>query len=64
MWDNVKHLKLLATGGAEEVLAVGVAEHVQSQFIRSTESFITLCTLEDLLGVKTPHVFLYLHNTN
>lgn len=24
------HLKLLATGGAEEIFAVGVAEHVES----------------------------------
>lgn len=41
-------LKLLPTRGAQEVLAVRVPEHMQTQLVRTAEGLVTLCTLVDL----------------
>ena len=42
------HLKLLPTRGAQEVLAVRVPEHMQTQLVRTAEGLVALCTLVDL----------------
>lgn len=54
------YLKLLATGGAQKVFAIGVAQHVQPEFVWTAEGFITFHTLEYLLRVETAHMLLYL----
>lgn len=54
------YLKLLPTGGTQEVLAVGMPEHVQSQLVRATEGLVTLGTLVDLFRVKAAHVLFHL----
>lgn len=58
--EFVFSLKLLPAGGAQEVLAVGVPEHVQSQFVGATEGLVALRTLVDLLRVEASHVLLHL----
>lgn len=54
------YLKLLPTGGTQEVLAVGMPEHVQSQLVRATEGLVTLGTLVDLFRVEAAHVLFHL----
>lgn len=54
------YLKLLPAGGTQEVLAVGMPEHVQSQLVGATEGLVTLCTLVDLFRVETSHVLFHL----
>lgn len=54
------YLKLLPTGGTQEVLAVGMPEHVQSQLVRATEGLVTLGTLVDLFRVEAAHVLFNL----
>lgn len=54
------YLKLLPAGGTQEVLAVGMPEHVQSQFVRATEGLVTLCTLVDLFRVEASHMLFHL----
>lgn len=53
-------LKLLPTGGAQEVLAVRVPEHVQPQFVGAAEGLVALGALVDLLRVEAAHVLLHL----
>lgn len=59
--EFVFSLKLLPTGGTQEVLAVRMPEHVQSQFVRATEGFVTLRTLVDLFRVEASHVLFHLN---
>ena len=54
------HLKLLPTRGAQEVLAVRVPEHMQTQLVRTAEGLVALCTLVDLFWVEAAHVLLHL----
>lgn len=54
------YLKLLPAGGTQEVLAVGMPEHVQSQLVRATEGLVTLRTLVDLFRVEASHVLFHL----
>lgn len=54
------YLKLLPAGGTQEVLAVGMPEHVQSQFVRATEGLVTLRTLVDLFRVEASHMLFHL----
>lgn len=54
------YLKLLPTGGAQEVFAVRVPEHVESQLVGATEGLVTFCALVDLLRVEAAHVFFHL----
>lgn len=58
--EFVFSLKLLPAGGTQEVLAVGMPEHVQSQLVGATEGLVTLCTLVDLFRVETSHVLFHL----
>ena len=54
------HLKLLPTRGAQEVLAVRVPEHMQTQLVGSAEGLVALRTLVDLFRVEAAHVLLHL----
>lgn len=54
----VLSLELLATGGAQEIFAVRVPQHVESQLVGAAESLVTLCTLVNLLRMETAHMFL------
>ena len=42
------HLKLLPTRGAQEVLAVRVPKHVQTQLVGTAEGLVALRALVDL----------------
>lgn len=53
-------LKLFPTRRTQEVFAVRVSEHVETQFIRTAEGLVTLCTLVYLLRVEAAHVFFHL----
>ena len=59
-WPAGSHLKLLPTRGAQEVLAVRVPEHVQTQLVGTAEGLVALRTLVDLFWVEAAHMLLHL----
>lgn len=54
------YLKLLATRRTQKVFAIGMAQHVEPEFVWAAEGFITFHALEYLLRVEAAHVLLYL----
>ena len=54
------YLELLSTCGTQEIFAVRMSEHVETQFVRTTEGLVALCTLVDLFRVEASHVFFHL----